>query len=267
MRNSYANIRKSCLKTDEAEKPIYAQIVTHWFSTRLIWLCQGLSFTPNFVSTLALFIAIAAIPFFAHMTPLSVLIGAILIEIYYVLDAVDGQWARLKQMKSLTGAFLDYFTNYAIHPPLMFAIGWGIYKVTNVDCYLVLGFLGGMSCLWVILIWNLRATIILEHLKHKGLAPKPSKYGKSTETQTTTSLPKKIFGVLHQTLVFPWFMSLLTITSVVAFIAATFFKNENLLVKLFGWFLYYYGIVGTLVAVLLTTHWILTKKLDHAPEI
>ena len=130
MKYSYQEVRKLCLKPDEAIKPVYARYVTHALSTFLIWIFQNVSLTPNVITLASLVTAFLAIPFFMAMFPVSVFFGALLIELYYVLDAVDGQWARFKNMKSLTGAFFDAIINYAIQPPLLFAIAWGVFSYT-----------------------------------------------------------------------------------------------------------------------------------------
>jgi len=247
------------LKPDEAEKPFYARTVTHSLSVGVVWLLQTFSLTPNQFSCFALFLAILSFPFFVFFTPLSILLGALSIEGYYVFDAVDGQWARFKNQKSLTGAFLDYLSNYAIHPPLIFAIAWGSYSVHENPLILLFGFLGGISCLWIILIWNLRASILLDYLKSKQQSPAPSKYGKSQNENENLSPVKKLFSFLHKTFIFPWFMNILTILSLISFIL----KTPDLLTL----FVIYLGTIGPLMAIAITTHWILTRKLDHAPEL
>lgn len=257
MKISYADIRKICLKPDESEKPLYARWITHTLSTRLLWLLQDARFTPNQISTTALILSAASLPFFVMMTPLSLLIGALLIESFYILDAADGQWARLKQMKSLTGAFLDYLSNYAIQPPLLFAIAWGVFLKTDEPRYLLLGFLSAFSALWINLIWNLRATILLEHLITTGMAPHRAKYGKEIGKLNQKNLSKKIFEWIHKSLVFPWFMNMLTLLCILSFFGRNYFPQ----------FLYYCATSGPLIAFFLTVHWIRTKKIDHAPEI
>lgn len=257
MKISYADIRKICLKPDESEKPLYARWITHTLSTRLLWLLQDARFTPNQISTTALILSAASLPFFVWMLPASLLLGALLVESYYILDAADGQWARLKQMKSLTGAFLDYLSNYALQPPLLFAIAWGVFLKTDEPRYLLLGFLSAFSTLWINLIWNLRATILLEHLLHTGQAPQIAKYGKKMGNEHQKTFLKTLFGSVHKSLVFPWFMNILTLLCILSFFERNYFPQ----------FLYYCGFAGPLIALLLTFHWIRTKKIDHAPEI
>lgn len=265
MKVSYAEIRKICLKPDESEKPLYAQWVTHTFSTRLIYALQNIRLTPNQISVTALALAFLALPFFIKMTPFSLFVAALLIEAYYILDAMDGQWARLKEMKSLTGAFLDYLSNYAIHPPLFFSLAWGVYLKTDQPKILFVGFLAAFSTLWINLIWNLRATILLENLASKGAVPQKAKYGREKSMTTQKSFLKMGFESIHKSLVFPWFMNILTAMVIVAVMGNTFFSIAP--EKIFYFVLYYYGSAGPLIAATLTLHWIYTRKIDHAPEL
>lgn len=264
MKHSYAEIRKICLKPNESEKPLYAQWITHTFSTRLIYLLQNARFTPNQISAAALMLAFLSLPFFIQMTPFSILMGATFIEVYYVLDAMDGQWARLKEKKSLTGAFLDYLSNYAIHPPLLFSLAWGIYLKIDQPHILFIGFLAAFSTLWINLIWNLRATILLEYLASKGIAPLSSR-GAKRRGISSKSFLKITFESIHKSLVFPWFINILTAMVILSVMGDIFFSIAP--EKIFYFVLYYYGSAGPLIAAALTLHWIYTRKIDHAPEL
>lgn len=263
---SYSDIRSRCLKPDEAIKPLYARVVTHWFSTRFVWLIQGAPVSPNQLTLVSLTLACASLPFFAHLTPRSALIGALLVEAYYVFDAVDGQWARLTGKKSLTGAFFDYLVNYALQPPLLFAIGWGVYGLTGDAFWLLLGFLAGFSTLWLILIWNLRASVLLSHLAHKGKAPAGKMAGEDAAAGARQNPLRSAFSWLHKIMVFPWFMNVLTACSTAAFVADTA-TDSFLTLSVFQAFLLFYGFGGAGTAVLLTAHWILSKKIDSSPEL
>lgn len=267
MKASYVEIRRICLKPDESEKPLYAQWVTHTFSTRLIYALQNIQLTPNQISVTALALAFLALPFFIKMTPFSLFGAALLIEAYYILDAMDGQWARLKEMKSLTGAFLDYLSNYAIHPPLLFSLAWGVYLKTDQPHILFIGFLAAFSTLWINLIWNLRATILLEYITSKGIVPSSSRAMSSRAKReiSSKSFLKMIFKAIHKSLVFPWFMNILTVTVILSIVGDIFFSIAT--EKIFYFFLCYYGAMGPLIAIVLTLYWIWTRKLDHAPEL
>lgn len=259
MKYSYLEVRKRCLKHDEAVKPIYARYVTHTLSTRLVWLMQDASITPNTITFISLIVAFLALPFFAAMTPFSVFVGALLIEFYYVLDAVDGQWARLKDRKSLTGTFFDLLVNYAIQPPLLYAIAWGVLQLNGSVLYLLFGFTAAFSALWVVIMWNMRASVIASYLLTHPQIREEIKEKQNSITPPSGSFLKKVFSWLHKLLVFPWFMHVLTAVSIFSFLMSD--------CSLFPVFVACYGLLGPVVAILITTRWILTKEIDNSPLV
>lgn len=260
MKYSYQEIRKLCLKPDEAVKPIYARYVTHSVSTWLIWLFQDLSvITPNMLTLISLVFALLAIPFFVAMTPNSVLAGTFLIETYYVFDAIDGQWARLKNAKSLTGTFFDCLINFSVQPPLLFAIGWGLFQIDQNPFFLLLGFTSGFSMIWVVLMWHLRGSVLFG-AKGAQTVQNLSKFQTSdTTTKKNLNFALNIFSWAHKSLVFPWFMHILSAICLICF----FLQDYGFQQFVFSLFLIYYGVIGPLVAIILTTHWIVTKAIDH----
>ncbi|MCG3175914.1 MAG: hypothetical protein MOGMAGMI_00851 [Candidatus Omnitrophica bacterium] len=258
MRLTIPELRRICLKADEADKPVYARYVTHTLSIGLIWLFQDLRISANLITALSLALAFAAIPFFAQLTPVSVLIGALLVEAYYVLDAVDGQWARLKKQRSLTGAFFDVVINYVIQPPIFFAIAWGVHSRSGDPVHLLLGFTAAFGSLWILLIWSVRSTMVLTH---GGSLKRPETA--SAVRPHRPSLARESFGWLHKLLVFPWFMYVLTLTSIAVF-AAPAFGLGDVSSPVFEVFLSYYGVMAPAVSFILTAYWILTRQLERS---
>jgi len=53
-------------------------------------------------------------------------VGCIMLELWYVLDHVDGQVARFRRRVSVTGIYLDYMMHHAVHVGLAFALGFGL---------------------------------------------------------------------------------------------------------------------------------------------
>jgi phosphatidylglycerophosphate synthase len=262
----HAEVRKRVLKVDEAVKPWYARHITHAISTRIVWLLQGAPMTPDFISLAALVIGMAGTLFFSSMHPVDLLTGALLVEFYYVLDAVDGQWARFKKMQSLTGAFFDSLGNYLIEPCILFSLSWGLYTRTGDDRFLLLGFSGAFSTLWLLVIWNIRASVLLEHLGAKQKAPFRAAAGTEAAAAPRLSPLKFLFSLLHKSMVFPWFMNILSAVCAASYFVSladpTFDALETLAV-----FVVFYGLAAPTLAFLLTAFWIVSRKLDRSPEL
>jgi phosphatidylglycerophosphate synthase len=86
---------------------------TEWVSRPpaavLVWLLKGTSITPNQVSFLAIAVAAGACAVLLLWRDWYGLIAAGLgLQLAYVIDCVDGQLARIKNMASPVGALLDF---------------------------------------------------------------------------------------------------------------------------------------------------------------
>ena len=73
------------------------------------------SLSANQVTFLGLAIGLAAGPFFAQQRQDLNLVGALLFQLYYLLDNCDGEIARLKNQQSSFGSWLDITTDTLVH--------------------------------------------------------------------------------------------------------------------------------------------------------
>ncbi|WP_306184355.1 CDP-alcohol phosphatidyltransferase family protein [Streptomyces sp. MK5] len=74
----------------------------------LIVLARFRFITPNRVTWAALFIGLGSAGFFLKGDPRSLLIGALLYHLSFILDCIDGKLARLKGNGTVFGGWLDY---------------------------------------------------------------------------------------------------------------------------------------------------------------
>lgn len=74
----------------------------------LIVLARFRFITPNRVTWAALFIGLASAGFFLQGDSRSLLIGALLYHLSFILDCIDGKLARLKGNGTVFGGWLDY---------------------------------------------------------------------------------------------------------------------------------------------------------------
>ncbi|MGV9340258.1 CDP-alcohol phosphatidyltransferase family protein [Streptomyces sp. NPDC003688] len=78
-------------------------------ATRLLMVVARFRFiTPDGVTWAALFVGLASAGFFLKGDTTSLVVGALLYHISFVLDCVDGKLARLKGNGSVFGGWLDY---------------------------------------------------------------------------------------------------------------------------------------------------------------
>jgi hypothetical protein len=86
---------------------------TEWISRPpaavLVWLLQGTRITPNQVSFLAIAVAAGGCAtLILWRTWLGLMVSGLILQLAYIVDCVDGQLARVKQMASPVGALLDF---------------------------------------------------------------------------------------------------------------------------------------------------------------
>ena len=86
---------------------------TEWISRPpaavLVYLLKGTRVTPNQVSFLAIAIALGGCAtLILWRTWIGLITSGLILQLAYVVDCVDGQLARLKQMASPVGALLDF---------------------------------------------------------------------------------------------------------------------------------------------------------------
>ena len=110
------------------DKNIYK--IWRWFfigklSLYVSWIAARLNITPNQITYLSFFVGLIGIYFFSQG---SFLIGALLINLWYLLDCSDGHLARYYKIKSKLGKFLDDGFGEIIIIFMWFALGWGLFK-------------------------------------------------------------------------------------------------------------------------------------------
>ena len=102
--------------------------------------------TPNQITTLGMIFGLAAGLVCIKGDYFSMLIGACLFLICYVLDNCDGEIARIKDMRSIWGMRYDTFVDWIVHAVFFICLGWGATSITGQQFWLwagMLAFFGG----------------------------------------------------------------------------------------------------------------------------
>ena len=259
----HSQIRQRCLKPNLTEKPWYAKHVTYAVSTRLVWLIQSTPLTPNIVSTLSLITGLAAAACALDPSPARVLAAALLLELYYALDCVDGQLSRLRGQSSMSGAFYDTVITYIVQSALLAALGLGLARQLGGDpVWVWTGAAAAIATTWISLIWHFRASLfVYAILKSGGVRTRRAAPAQSTSA-VRPSGPKAIFSWLKKSLTFPLTMNLLTGIGLISVVAAAS-GRPDLYSVLTRAYLAYTAAAACLVAAALTVHWIWTRRVDR----
>lgn len=157
------------------------------------WLCLKLGISANQVTLSSILIGMLGCLLFAFGGNMNIVLGAIFINMWAVLDCVDGNLARLLNTKSKYGWFLDSITGFMLNSILLFCIGIGIYynpdnlilalsahlnvysHQTISIFFLILGSLGSISAIFYALILHMYKNIFSKDLFDKNVELKTSK--------------------------------------------------------------------------------------------
>ncbi|HEY1067397.1 MAG TPA: CDP-alcohol phosphatidyltransferase family protein, partial [Pirellulales bacterium] len=121
--------------------------------------------TAHQATLAALVVALAASGAFTLGGPGWFLLGALLWNLWYLVDHVDGQLARLKGQASLDGAALDYLMHHLVNVAVPASIGYGLFAVAGERMWLWVGFVWGLGLLVVGLVNDVRYKAFFQRLK------------------------------------------------------------------------------------------------------
>ncbi len=96
---------------------------------------------------------------------ISGLIGAGLLQLWYLLDHVDGQLARFHRTQSLDGAQLDYLMHHFVNLTVPFGLGWGFAHGAAQPAWILVGLWLGVGLLFIGLLHDTRYKTFIQRLK------------------------------------------------------------------------------------------------------
>ena len=246
------------------QKPRYKE-VGNWMVRHVLrdvalpitWLLLHTPVTANQVTTLSFLIGLAGIALFVLPTPIFFLLGTILLQLWYLLDHVDGQIARYRGTASLTGRFFDFLTHHTIHGVIFFSLGMYGFRTSRHALFIVWGFVTSISMMLFNLIHDTKYKTFFEKLiTLKAVKVKGRGEGKESRPSGRVRLT---FSFLHKICEIHVLMNILTL--------AAFFQTLTRL-PLDLRFLFYclYGIVVPVIAVTKITCLILNREIDREFE-
>ncbi|MFD2171680.1 CDP-alcohol phosphatidyltransferase family protein [Tumebacillus lipolyticus] len=101
-----------------------------WLSTPITELAARMGLHPNAMTLISLVLGLTACGFFLNGDRTSLLIGAVILYVSYVLDWCDGQLARFTGKMSPFGGWLDQMCDRIKEFAYVFSLAYGAYQVT-----------------------------------------------------------------------------------------------------------------------------------------
>jgi hypothetical protein len=161
-----AELGRRCHKLKHREIGSWmARRVSRPLALRITWVVAPWGISAHAVTLTAWATGLAAALAFCLGSGGGWLCGALLWQLYYLLDHVDGQLARLHRTESLDGTQLDYWMHHSVHLSLPCGMGYGLFAATGHPAWLLAGFIWGMALLVVGLEPDTRAKAFFLRLK------------------------------------------------------------------------------------------------------
>ncbi len=208
---------------DRCQKPRYKQ-VGNWMVRHILrdaalpltWLLLHTPVTANQVTTAAFVSGVLGCVLMALPSAGAFLAGALLLQLWYYLDHVDGQIARYRQTACLTGRFYDFVMHQAVHGLILFALGLHVFHLTGQIFFVIWGFAGSFCSMMFNYYYDAQYKTFFEKLmtvKTVGIS-KPPEPGPSAKSGAVRKSPaKKLFSFLHKSHEIHVMMNILTLAA------------------------------------------------------
>ena len=93
------------------------------------YLFINMGFSPNAVSILSIAFVLAACAGYVISTPAAIITAVVLINVWLILDCVDGNIARCRKQKTVYGEFVDDIGGYYVVAFIYLAIAICVYNI------------------------------------------------------------------------------------------------------------------------------------------
>lgn len=186
------------------QKPQYKE-VGNWMVRKILrpaalpltWVFLHTSITANQVTLLALGVGVLGLLLFVSASKAVFLTGSLFLQLWYLLDHVDGQIARYRKTACLTGRFYDFMMHHIIHGIFFFTLSIYVYGITQNVIFLYWGFIISFSMTSFNLIQDSKCKTFIERLL--GLSQiKIAPAQPARESKTEGSLFRKVYSTLHK---------------------------------------------------------------------
>ena len=97
--------------------------------------------TPTRLTLFSFFLSIVSAILIASGRATGLLVAALVIQLSYILDCMDGQLARYRETSSQLGSFLDKSLDFIKFPMLIFALAWESYTRSQLITPIIYAFL------------------------------------------------------------------------------------------------------------------------------
>lgn len=144
---SLKEIIQSLPESKNSKSSLWVKLIARKVSFLFTYLFINVGCSAWGASIISVLVALAGSFFFLIDNTICRIIGVCLIELWLVLDCVDGNIARVKKTSSEMGEFIDALSGYYVTGFVYFFVGIAAYYTTNIFRHyaFILIVLGGVS--------------------------------------------------------------------------------------------------------------------------
>ena len=145
MVESISDLRKICQSPVKGKDGEFCDI---WYRPISIYLTKLLlytSITSNQVTMLSILFGMLGGILMIFSTSLWDILGVLLLQLFWILDFVDGEVARYRKSGSLTGEYFDFMAHYIVWPTYLMGMSFGAYADVKEVWIFLFGFLAVLS--------------------------------------------------------------------------------------------------------------------------
>ncbi|MFX0028195.1 MAG: CDP-alcohol phosphatidyltransferase family protein [Candidatus Hermodarchaeota archaeon] len=123
----------------QKKKKDWWHAVFRFISKYITWILVKTKISANFITIAGFLIGLIGLFFIGIGNNLFIIIGFILLYIYYISDEVDGEVARYKKQTSLRGIYYDEIGHLFFLGWYFFSFGYSIYRINHELLYVFFG--------------------------------------------------------------------------------------------------------------------------------
>jgi hypothetical protein len=166
MRPTLAQLEQTAQKIDHRRLGNWmARRVSRPLALRITWVVLPWGLSAHTATLLAWGTALGGAAALAWGTAVGLALGAVLLQLWYLLDHVDGQLARARGTASLDGVQLDYLMHHTIALVVPLGLGWGCWSRSAEPAWLLAGLGWGLGGLVLGLVNDTRHKAFVQRLK------------------------------------------------------------------------------------------------------
>jgi phosphatidylglycerophosphate synthase len=228
---SINELRNICQKSRLWADTWHGKHICRPLSIYLTRLAIMAGLTANQVTVLFFLMGLLACTLFLDGGPVFNFYGCIALQLWYLLDHVDGEVARYRKKTSLAGIYMDEMVHYTVHPLVFLSLGYGQFILYGRLSYILISIPAALAMIYIPLSQVLKETIFKAGEENKI-------HGLHADNPDRNNILLFIFSLVHKSCTFPALMDILTIIAVLSLIPG---------LNLIPAFLIYCAVAGTLV--------------------